>query len=161
MKTLSKYLGKIEEGILLVTFPAMTVITIAGTAVRYLQLGSLVWSEEAARYLMIISAFAGISLGFRENTHLGLSFFVGRLSQTAQKAVFAVRTVLITLFGVLTSYFSFKMIQKQMALTQVSPAMQIPMWIIYIPMFLGCVLLTVRTVQSAIKVGFSDNQEVI
>ncbi|MEA4816445.1 MAG: TRAP transporter small permease [Lachnospiraceae bacterium] len=161
MKILFKYIGKIEECILLVTFPAMTIITLAGTTVRYLHLGSLTWSEEAARYLMIVTAFAGISMGFRENSHLGLSFFVNVLPKGAQKVIFVIRTLLIVLFGLLISYFSFSMIQKQMALTQLSPAMRIPMWIIYVPMFLGCILLTIRTVQSAIKKGFSDNQEVL
>ena len=73
-----KYLNRLEEGILLITFPLMTVITLLGTSVRYFQLGTLTWSEEAARYLMILAAFAGISLGFRENSHLGLSFFMER-----------------------------------------------------------------------------------
>ena len=73
---MKKIFGHLEEIVLLITFPLMTVITLLGTSVRYFELGSMTWSEEAARYLMIIAAFAGISLGFRENSHLGLSFFM-------------------------------------------------------------------------------------
>ena len=64
---MKKIFGHLEEIVLLITFPLMTVITLLGTSVRYFELGSMTWSEEAARYLMIIAAFAGISLGFREN----------------------------------------------------------------------------------------------
>ena len=52
---MKKIWNHLEEGILLITFPLMTIITIAGTAVRYFELGTLTWSEESARYLMIVA----------------------------------------------------------------------------------------------------------
>lgn len=155
-----KFLNRIEEYILLITFPLMTGITIAGTTVRYLQLGTLTWSEEAARYLMVIAAFAGISLGFRENSHLGLGFLVGILPEKCKKAAIWVRTILIVVFGCLISYYTLQMILKQMTVTQYSPAMRIPMWIVYIPMLAGCVMMTVRAVQAAFAMK-EEKQEVI
>lgn len=154
-----KILNKIEEYILLITFPLMTIITVAGTSVRYLELGSLTWSEEAARYLMIIAAFAGISLGFRENSHLGLSFFVGKLPEKARKLLEIVRNVLVLLFCIMLTFFAFQIVQQQMQVTQYSPAMRIPMWIVYIPVFLGGIMMTIRVLQSIIWPVAADNSQ--
>ena len=65
-----KYLNRLEEGILLITFPLMTVITLLGTSVRYFQLGTLTWSEEATRYMFIWFVFMGMSYGIRNGTHI-------------------------------------------------------------------------------------------
>ncbi len=154
-----KILNKIEEYILLITFPLMTIITVAGTTVRYLELGSLTWSEEAARYLMIIAAFAGISLGFRENSHLGLSFFVGKIPVQARKVLEIARNLLVLLFCVMLTFFAFQIVQQQMQVTQYSPAMRIPMWIVYIPVFLGGIMMTVRVLQSIFWPAEADSSQ--
>ena len=146
-----KKLNHIEEGVLLVTFPLMTIITLAGTAVRYFQLGNMTWSEEAARYLMIISAFLGISIGFRENSHLGLSFVVEKLPPKAKPVFEIIRFVLMLAFAVLMLRLSFRMVQTQRRLTQFSAAMHIPMWIVYMPMVLGFLLMLIRIIQSNLK----------
>ena len=158
-----KILNKIEEYILLITFPLMTIITVAGTTVRYMELGSLTWSEEAARYLMIIAAFAGISLGFRENSHLGLSFFVEILPEGLKKIAGVARNILILLFCAMLTFYAFQIVQQQMQVIQYSPAMRIPMWIVYMPVFLGGIMMTVRVVQSIIAPPpkSDDNQEVM
>ena len=146
-----KLLNHIEEGVLIITFPLMTIITLMGTAVRYLQLGSLTWSEEAARYLMIIAAMAGISYGFREDSHLGLSFFMERLPRSVQPLFRAVRWLLLNAFAILMTVLAYQLVSRQMQVTQTSAAMKLPMWIVYTPMLMGYILMFIRINQAFFK----------
>ena len=145
-----KYLNRLEEGILLITFPLMTVITLLGTSVRYFQLGTLTWSEEAARYLMILAAFAGISLGFRENSHLGLSFFMERMPESLKPFFHVIRFAFMLIFSVLMVWLSWQLVSTQMSVKQFSAAMNLPMWVVYIPIFLGFILMFIRILQAFI-----------
>ncbi len=145
-----KYLNRLEEGILLITFPLMTVITLLGTSVRYFQLGTLTWSEEAARYLMILAAFAGISLGFRENSHLCLSFFMERMPESLKPFFHVIRFAFMLIFSVLMVWLSWQLVSTQMSVKQFSAAMHLPMWVVYIPIFLGFILMFIRILQAFI-----------
>ena len=148
---MKKIWNHLEEGILLITFPLMTIITIAGTAVRYFELGTLTWSEESARYLMIVAAFAGIAIGFRENSHLGLSFFIGIIPKKLKPFFSLIRFILTLIFAVLMTFLSGSLVMQQMNVSQFSAAMHLPMWIVYVPMFLGFILMIVRIIQAYIK----------
>ena len=150
MKFLTNHLKKFEEYIICITFPIMVILVVLATAVRYFQIGSIPWAEEAARYLMIAMVFAGIALGFRDNTHLGMSFIVNSLPESMQKIMIWIRTVLIIAFSILTGYFTLEIIKKQMQFPQASPSMHIPMWIVYSIMLVGSVLMVIRTIQAAL-----------
>lgn len=143
-----KYLNRLEEGILLITFPMMTIITLLGTSVRYFQLGTLTWSEEAARYLMILAAFAGISLGFRENSHLGLSFFMDHMPEALKSFFHVIRFVFMLIFSILMIWLSWQLVSAQMRVKQFSAAMHLPMWVVYVPILLGFILMFVRIIQA-------------
>lgn len=142
-----KHLDKIEEYIMLVTFPVMLIIVLAATFTRYLNLFSMPWGEEAARYLMIWLGFAGIGYGFKKNAHLGLSFVVDKCPPRLQKPLALIRLLLIILFGVLIAWFSFQILQKQFKFVQISPSLHLPMWSVYLAVFAGGVLTAVRAAQ--------------
>ncbi|SCI56914.1 TRAP-type C4-dicarboxylate transport system%2C small permease component [uncultured Flavonifractor sp.] len=145
---MKKIFGHLEEIVLLITFPLMTVITLLGTSVRYFELGSMTWSEEAARYLMIIAAFAGISLGFRENSHLGLSFFMDIIPKSSKPSFRIIRFLILVLFCVLMIFLAYQLVTNQMRVSQSSAAMHIPMWKMYTILLFGFVLMLVRIIQA-------------
>ncbi|CAK7066283.1 MAG: hypothetical protein DELT_01648 [Desulfovibrio sp.] len=142
-----KHLDKIEEYIMMVTFPLMLVVVLAATFTRFFSLFSMSWGEELARYLMIWLGFAGISYGFKKNAHLGLSFVVDRFPPDTRRILFIIRALLIILFGALIAWFSFFIISKQFRFNQISPSMHLPMWTVYLAVFTGGTLTVVRTVQ--------------
>ena len=143
-----KHFNKLEEYVMIVTIPLMLFVVILATAVRYFQLGSLPWGEELARYLMICSVYAGISLGFRSNSHLGLNFLVDQLPKNLQKFINFIRMLLITLFGLIIAYSSSQIVLRQMRTYQRSAGLGIPMWWVYSIMVVGSVLLLIRAAQA-------------
>ena len=157
MKLLLSKLDRIEEYVLVITMPLMLLFIFMATIFRYFELGSLTWAEEAARYLMIWLAFAGISLGFKKNIHLGLSFFVGRFPENTQKIFHFIRTILIVVFGGLLSYNTYLIIGNQLRNPQISPALGMPMWQIYSAVLFGSIMIIIRTLQMTfIKVTETD-----
>lgn len=149
MKSLLKKLDKIENYILMITMPLMLFFIFMATVFRYFELASLTWAEEASRYLMIWLAFAGISLGFKKNAHLGLSFVVDRFSEKNQKVIYFIRALLIILFGVMVCYNTFLLINTQIKNPQISPAMGIPIWWVYSSVLFGSLMIIIRTLQMA------------
>jgi C4-dicarboxylate transporter DctQ subunit len=151
MKALLKNLNNIEKYILVITMPLMLLFIFMATVFRYFELGSLTWAEEVSRYLMIWLAFAGISLGFKRNAHLGLSFIVDRFSGISQKILYFIRAALIILFGVIVSYYTFLLINTQIKNPQTSPAMGIPIWWVYSSVLFGSTMIIIRTLQMAFE----------
>lgn len=158
-KLLNK-LDKIEEYIIIIAFPLMVLFIILATAFRYFELGSINWAEEAARYLMILLAFGGISLGFKSNYHLGLSFFVNKMPIKYQKLLIWLRAILIVGFGLLVTYYTFLIVKTQMKFSQVSASMGIPMWCVYSEMLWGSIMIIIRSIQAAI-VKIEEDREVL
>jgi C4-dicarboxylate transporter DctQ subunit len=142
-----RHLDRIEEYIMLVTFPPMLAVVLLAAAARYSNLFSMSWGEEVARYLMIWLGFAGIGYGFKKNAHLGLSFVVDKCPPALRRFLGVVRSLFIMLFGGLTAWFSYLILSKQFAFSQHSPSLQIPMWAIYLAVCVGGVLIVVRTAQ--------------
>lgn len=142
-----KHLDKVEEYIMLVTFPVMLITVLGATFTRFFNLFSMPWGDELARYLMIWLGFAGIGYGFKKNAHLGLGFVVDKCPPTLRKILVLVRVLIIILFGVLVSWFTYKILGRQFAFHQVSPSLNVPMWSAYLAVFVGGVLTVVRSVQ--------------
>ena len=154
-----KHLDRLEEYIMMITFPLMVILIVTATAFRYFELGSMAWGEELARYCMIFSVYAGIAMGFKHDTHLGVSFFVELLPDSVKPVANFIRTLLILIFGLLVGYYAFVIILRQMRTNQVSSAMQIPMWCVYSILPLGSILIVVRTLQSFLKNQLSRKKE--
>lgn len=144
---------------MLVTFPLMLVLVLAATFTRFFNLFSMPWGEEAARYLMIWLGFAGIGYGFKKNAHLGLSFVVDKCPPWLRTPLTRLRFLFIILFGLLIAWFSFKILLKQFTFAQVSPSLHLPMWTVYLAVFTGGVLTSVRGLQWACGMHTKANDD--
>lgn len=146
-----KHLDYIEEYIMWVTFPLMLVTVLAATFTRFFNLFSMPWGEELARYLMIWLGFAGVGYGFKKNAHLGLSFAVDKCPEALRTVLIRLRGLLIILFGLLVSWFSYQILLKQFTFHQISPSLHLPMWTVYLAVFVGGVLTVFRATQLLLR----------
>ncbi|WHH61570.1 TRAP transporter small permease [Petroclostridium sp. X23] len=149
---MKKILDNIEEYLLIFLFPIMTVIVFIATATRYLKLGAIPWSEELARYIMIWMAYIGAGLAVKKNAHLGVEAFVSLMPASVVKYLSKLRIAILILFNGMVIYFSFKIMIHQMNIGQTSPALQIPIWVAYLAMPTGALLMCIRTIQSVFPV---------
>lgn len=89
------------------------------------------WTEELSRYLLIWSSFLAATIPYRKGEHIAITFVINAVKKKRLKKLIAVSVYLISIMFFFTVlYFGFKMIFIQVY--QRSPAMQIPMQIVYL-----------------------------
>lgn len=157
---MSKVFDRLEEYLLIILFPLMTIIVFASTMTRYLKLGSMPWSEELARYIMVWMAYIGASLGVKRNAHLGVEVVVNLLPENIKKYAGILRVGIILLFNILVIKFSYKIIMHQINIEQTSPAMAIPIWVAYLAVPVGAFMMCIRAIQVVVneKKKISDKE---
>ncbi len=150
MKKLSKYLDNAEENIITVLLPTMCLLIFASTFFRYTKLLALPWAEEMARYLMVWIIFLGVGTAAKKGSHFAVEVFVKSRSLQAQKVFALIRLIIVIGFCSIIIRFYFDIVAKQMVMEQISPGLQIPMWIPYLAVPIGCFLIILRTIQKMV-----------
>lgn len=163
MKTLDKIVSKVEELITVVGLSAMTIITLVAVFFRYVLQSPIIWSEEAARYLMVWSTMLGISIATRQKAHLGIDIFVSMAPKKLQRALEIFSTLMMIVMFVFLTGISIVFIQSAIRTGNVSPMLRVPFYIIYLALPLGFGLSAVRSVQDLVDVikGVDRKEEVL
>ena len=151
MKKVLKHLDRIEEYAVTLFLSLMTIIVFAQVVCRFVLKSSLPWSEELARYLLVWTTFIGASMGVKMGAHIGVEAFVLMLPQRFRKIVSIITYVLCGFFTAVVCVFSIQIIMTQMSTGQVSPAMKVPMWVVYSAIPIGTALMTFRYLQVLVK----------
>ena len=147
MKKFLDVLNKIEDAILASFLAVMVLVIFAETVFRFTGIYTITWSEELARYLMIGIVFLGISRGSRNDSHYGVDNFRKMLPKKMHRPVFLIRTIIVLWFITIIFVQSIYFISGVMRMGQVSPALQIPMWIPYSLIPIGFFAMGLRTIQ--------------
>lgn len=143
------FLDKFEDLSVTVLYSLMIVIIFLQVFFRFVVKASLPWSEELARYIMAWAAFIGASIAAKEGAHIGIDVIVSRFPKGLNKYTKIFAFLISALFSVLLIYLAILIIQFLMKTGQKSPAMRIPIWIAYLSVPIGSVLMSIRFLQSA------------
>ena len=147
MNTVKKFLNNFEEFIVVPLVAVMTAVIILQVFFRYVLKGSLPWSEELARYLMIWVTFVGASIGVKRGAHIGVEVLVMALPKNVQTIVKYVGGIITIIFCIVVFGASLGILHRQIVGNQISPAMRIPMWWAYGAIPAGTLLMTIRFIQ--------------
>lgn len=150
--------NKVEETLIIILMAVMATVVFLQVVFRLLS-SSLPWSEELSRYLTIWVSFIGASYGFRQGSHVGVEAFKDLFSPKPRKAMEFVGHIVCVILSVLVASFGASIVQTQMQLVQLSPAMRIPMWIIYISIPIGFGLCALRNIELAVKLLVGKHDE--
>jgi C4-dicarboxylate transporter DctQ subunit len=120
----------------------MTLVVTLQVVCRYFLGASLVWSEELSRYGLVWITFLGGSVALKKSAHMALQALVEKLPPKPRKLVqiFILFTIMgflaiATVKGVQLAIFNLK---------QHSPAMGVPMGVVYSAIPTGCLLMLVH-----------------
>ena len=104
---------------------------------RYAMNSPLYWSEEIARYAFVWLVFIGAAIASKRGAHIGVDYIVMHLPALPKNILAIIVNLLVLFFISCVIYMSVGVIEGNM--TQVSPAMRIPMGYIFmaIPTGLG------------------------
>ena len=104
----------------------------------------IAWGEETARYFYIWFCFIAAAYMTRIRGHIRVSYFLNFLPERSQRIVEIVQNVIIIIcmIWILPSAFAYgiDVFQKR------SPALEIPMFYVYISFPIGMSLLTIRSI---------------
>lgn len=122
-------LQKIVNGIIAVMLIAIMVIILVQTFTRYVIFYSIPWSEEASRYLFVGMILLGINIGISQNMMVRIDIIDNFLSPRMKKSFEIGRQIIALVISAVFFYSTFGMLR--IGGYQMSPAMRIPMNIMY------------------------------
>ena len=128
--------------VLVVLMFFISLATIVGSVIcRSLLHIAVPWSEEVAKYLTVYIVYWAAALAARTGrlTRLTVAVDALHLNRTGQRIVEWIVGLISIGFFALAGYATIRAIE--LAATQLSPALKIPMWIPYLGIPIGCVLL--------------------
>ena len=116
---------------------------------RYVLSDSAAWTEEIARYLLIVVTFVGSAMGVRRNTHIHVEFVYRYLPPGIQRGMStAVDVVRIALFAY-ASWLAIELVPRMHNLQMT--VIDFPVSYIYVFVALGFLLMTFRAVQVGLR----------
>lgn len=108
----------------------------------------LTWAQEACIYLFVWMAKFGAAYGVRIGIHVGVDVLVERLSGTPRKVITIIAMSGGILFTAIIAWIGTDFVWHVRKGGQVSPDLEMPMWIIYLAVPLGSALMCFRFVQA-------------
>lgn len=144
IKTVDKYLDKLEMTIEMLAFWGMLVIVLISIVLRYVLKVPNKAGEEIARYLLVTVVFVGISMCMRVKGHMGVTIFVDHLPNRLRNAVRCFADLLTTATVFAVSVFACRYTIAGTKHPQISVATGLPMYVMYGVMAFGFSISTVR-----------------
>ncbi|MCL1993827.1 MAG: TRAP transporter small permease [Spirochaetes bacterium] len=144
------FLDHFEEVFMVLSLMIIVVAMFTGVFFRYVLNSALTWPEEVSRYFLILLAFSGLSYGVRTKTHLRIDVLELALP-VLKKPLELIGDLVVVAFCIFMlgpAHSNTIMIQNS---GQISPALMMPMYIVYIPLLVAFILAIVRTIEKYIK----------
>lgn len=126
---------------------AMALMVFANVALRFLTDQSILWVEEASRYLMIWLTFIGSGLVLRYGGHVGIDTLQSALPR---HAAWIRRAIFVLLLGFFATMLWLGVRYTMFTWGQTTPVLQVPIGAVYLAMPIGFGLLIVHLLLMAV-----------
>lgn len=137
MKQIIKIITKIEEALMSTAVILMAVILVAGVVARAVFNSSLTFTEELGIALMIGVTFLGIGYCARRAQHISMSIVYDLTNEKVKKVLMCIISLVTCLAMLYVCYLCVRYVNSVRILQRVTPALRIPMWIIYLTLPIG------------------------
>ena len=139
----------LEEALMIILLGLISCIMMAQIIARNL-FTSMTWPEEFSRYCYIWSVFLSLGYTIKKGSMLKVGLVMELLPQKVRKSIEILINIIILAICVVFFRHSITYTGIIKTIGQVSPAMHIPMWIMYLSTILGFGLASIRTVQQIV-----------
>lgn len=143
-----KWLDKhFEEAILIFMLVVISCVTLAQVICRNTPITSLSWAEELCRFCWIATVFLSLPYCIRTETSLRVNALLDIMPWKLHNAVnIFVDAFTFAMMAVLTNA-SVAVLNRIIASGETSPAIMLPMWIMYLIVLIGFALAALRSIQ--------------
>lgn len=142
---------KVEERFITILLIVMSTVIFLQIVMRYVFNNSLTWSEEFAILTMMWMTWVGSSYGVKKNIHLRVTVFVDMLAEKYRAAAYIFIDVVWMLFSITMVVMGIRMVKMSYIGQRMSPALDVPMYLIYCSVVVGCLLMSLSLVSSIHK----------
>jgi C4-dicarboxylate transporter DctQ subunit len=146
IKKIPRYLLAAEESLIWVVTLQIALLTFVQVVLRYVFNSALSWGEELLRVEVVVVTFMGAALGVKYGAHIGVDV-IRKSSPPGVEMILALGGHLLTgAFCSVLFYLSIVTMLKVGSSGQLTPALMIPKYLLYIPMSLGTLIIVFRSV---------------
>lgn len=138
------------EEVLLFIFSTIMVSVIFLQVVMRVSGNSLSWSEELGRYCFIWLVYIGISYGVKKQRHIKVDVMLLLLKGKAKLTLAIIANLLFLFFSLYVVVNGYDIASQLLSFGQQSPALHIPMGLVYMATPVGFALTAIRLVQNLI-----------
>ncbi|MDT8861478.1 TRAP transporter small permease [Alkalihalobacillus sp. MEB130] len=147
-----KWLDEHIEELFLVVFSVIMVVAIGlQVFMRYVMGASLSWSEELARYCFIWLVYLGISYGVKKQRHIKVDLVLLLLKDKGKVILNIISNLIFLSFAIFVMIYGYGIASKLLTWGQTSPALQLPMGLVYMATPIGMGLTAIRIIQQLYK----------
>jgi TRAP-type C4-dicarboxylate transport system permease small subunit len=116
---------------------------------RYVLGDSAAWTEEIARYLLVVVCFVGASMAARRNTHIQVEFLYRYLPQKVGRALSTFVDFVRIAFLAYAVWLTIQLIPKIAHMKMI--VVDVPLYYMYGLVAFGFAMMTFRSIQVAIR----------
>ena len=110
----------------------------------------MTWAQEACIYLFVWMAKFGAAYGVRTGIHVGVDILAERLEGSARRTITTIAMSGGVIFTAILTWIGSDFVWHVKAGGQISPDLEMPMWIIYLAVPLGSALMCFRFIQALV-----------
>lgn len=144
MKSIKKWYDKLEENILAISLAFTVIIIFMQVIARKVFNTSLSWSEELARYIFIWQCWLGVSLAYKNNSHIRLDMIIEKL-RGKKRAIAEIIVLLITLvFNIFLIKVGIEYMKSAMQLSSSGTVIKIPMYLVFLSLPFSSFIVSLR-----------------
>lgn len=137
----------LEKWLVTVFLSVMSVIVTIQVIMRYVFGSSLSWSEELARYLAIWLIYIGVSYAAKESRHVSVTIIELFISRRKFAYLTVIANCVFFVFALVLLYYGTILLMRTARMGQITPALALPMWMIYASAPVGFALTAFRLMQ--------------
>jgi len=145
---------QLEEKLLCASLVFTTLIIFLQIIMRSIFNSSITWSEELTRYIFIWQIWLGVSIAQRDNEHIYLEIVNNLVkNQKIKECIQVAANLIMIAFNGFLVVKGFELVRQMMARGNVSSAMRMPMYYVYLALPVSSLLMILRlTGKTAVKV---------
>ena len=157
--------ANIEKVLLSLSILLMMINTTANALGRYLFNQSIYFSEELNQFLMISVTFVGFAYAVRNGRNIRMTAIYDSLSHKKKKILMIIIAITTSMLMFLLAYEAFAYVMQLKDINRQSPALQIPVYIIYmivpIGFFMSGIQFLIRFIQNLLHEDIYLSYDVI
>ncbi|MEI3607487.1 TRAP transporter small permease [Pseudogracilibacillus sp. SE30717A] len=141
-----KIFYKTEEAFVGISMMAVTLLLFVNIVLRFFFSAGISWTEELVRYTIIWITFIGASICFRRGIHVGIDVLIDYLPEKGKKILSLIINIMAIALMICLIKYGSDLVMFSMNSGQLTPALQIKMFWVYLAIPIGALLSLIHLV---------------